>query len=54
MPLLRIDLYEGRTDAELKALLDAIHGTMLAAFNVPVRYQNECEQISIVVFYGLS
>ena len=25
MPLLRIDLYEGRTDAELKVLLDAVH-----------------------------
>lgn len=37
MPLLRVDLYEGRTDAELKALLDALHRAMLAAFNVPER-----------------
>jgi len=37
MPLLRIDLYEGRTDAELKVLLDAIHRSMLAAFGVPER-----------------
>lgn len=41
MPLLRFDLIAGRTDAELRALLDAAHGAMLAAFNVPPgdRYQ---------------
>jgi phenylpyruvate tautomerase PptA (4-oxalocrotonate tautomerase family) len=37
MPLLRIDLYEGRSDAELKKLLDAVHRAMLAAFKVPER-----------------
>ena len=37
MPLLRFDLIEGRTDAELQALLDAAHRAMLAAFKVPVR-----------------
>ena len=37
MPLLRIDLYEGRSDAELKNLLDAVHRAMLAAFKVPER-----------------
>jgi phenylpyruvate tautomerase PptA (4-oxalocrotonate tautomerase family) len=37
MPLLRIDLIEGRTDAELRTLLDAAHRAMLAAFNVPDR-----------------
>ena len=37
MPLLKIDLYEGRTDAEMKDLLDAIHRSMLAAFKVPER-----------------
>jgi len=37
MPLLRIDLYEGRNDGELKALLDAVHRAMLAAFKVPER-----------------
>ena len=35
MPLLRFDLIEGRTDAELKALLDAAHSAMLLAFEVP-------------------
>ena len=37
MPLLRFDLIEGRTDAEMKALLDAAHRAMLAAFEVPER-----------------
>jgi hypothetical protein len=37
MPLLRFDLVEGRSDAELKALLDAAHGAMLEAFGVPAR-----------------
>jgi phenylpyruvate tautomerase PptA (4-oxalocrotonate tautomerase family) len=37
MPLLRIDLIEGRSEAELKNLLDAIHRAMLAAFKVPER-----------------
>lgn len=37
MPLLRIDLIEGRSDAELKTLLDALHTAMLAAFKVPAR-----------------
>jgi len=41
MPLLRIDVIEGRSEAELKELLDAIHCAMLAAFKVPEhdRYQ---------------
>lgn len=41
MPLLRFDLIEGRSDADLKALLDAAHSAMLAAFKVPEgdRYQ---------------
>jgi hypothetical protein len=37
MPLLRFDIIEGRTDAELKTLLDAAHRAMLAAFKVPER-----------------
>lgn len=37
MPLLRFDLIEGRTDEEMKALLDAAHRAMLAAFEVPER-----------------
>jgi phenylpyruvate tautomerase PptA (4-oxalocrotonate tautomerase family) len=37
MPLLRFDLIEGRTDDELKTLLDAAHRAMLGAFKVPER-----------------
>jgi len=37
MPLLRIDLYEGRSDAQLAQLLDTMHAVMLEAFKVPVR-----------------
>ncbi|MEQ8823384.1 MAG: tautomerase family protein [Filomicrobium sp.] len=37
MPLLRIDIYEGRTDEEIKTMLDALHKAMLDAFDVPVR-----------------
>jgi phenylpyruvate tautomerase PptA (4-oxalocrotonate tautomerase family) len=37
MPLLRIDVIEGRSEAELKELLDAIHCATLAAFKVPER-----------------
>jgi phenylpyruvate tautomerase PptA (4-oxalocrotonate tautomerase family) len=37
MPLLRIDVIAGRSDAELTQLLDVIHGAMLAAFKVPER-----------------
>ncbi|MEQ1653556.1 MAG: tautomerase family protein [Hyphomicrobium sp.] len=41
MPLLRFDLIEGRTPAELQSLLDAAHRAMLEAFKVPPgdRYQ---------------
>jgi hypothetical protein len=35
--MLRIDLIEGRSQAELKELLDAIHRATLAAFKVPER-----------------
>lgn len=48
MPLLRFDLIEGRTDAEMTALLDAAHRAMLAAFDVPPddRYQIVTEHAS--------
>ncbi|AWN41941.1 tautomerase family protein [Methylobacterium durans] len=41
MPLLRFDLIEGRSETELKTLLDAAHEAMLEAFRVPPgdRYQ---------------
>jgi phenylpyruvate tautomerase PptA (4-oxalocrotonate tautomerase family) len=37
MPLLYIDLTEGRTPLEVRALLDAIHETVVDAFGVPER-----------------
>src|SRR6202041_3888557 len=37
MPLLRIDVIQGRSQTELKDLLDAIHCSTLAAFKVPER-----------------
>ena len=37
MPLIRIDLIEGRSEAELKTLLHAAHRAVIAAFGVPIR-----------------
>ena len=37
MPLLYIDLVEGRSPSEVRALLDAIHETVVEAFGVPER-----------------
>ena len=41
MPLVRIDVVEGRTDEELRALADTVHGVMLDVFAAPPgdRYQ---------------
>ena len=37
MPLIRLDVIEGRSETEIKQLLDAVHRAMLSAFNVPER-----------------
>lgn len=37
MPLLRFDLIEGRSDDELKTLLDTAHEAMVESFKVPQR-----------------
>ncbi|MDW5502003.1 tautomerase family protein [Pseudomonas lundensis] len=37
MPLLIFDVIEGRSEAELKTLLDAAHRAVLSAFEVPTR-----------------
>ncbi len=37
MPFLRIDAYRGRPKAEVTGLLDAIHRSVVEAFNVPER-----------------
>lgn len=41
MPLLRFNMFEGRTEAELRRLLDAAHSAVVTAFAVPQgdRYQ---------------
>ncbi len=37
MPLIRIDVTEGRTDAQIKTLMDTVQDCVLEAFKVPVR-----------------
>ncbi|OBK36841.1 tautomerase [Mycobacterium sp. 1245111.1] len=37
MPLLYVDLIEGRGPAEIRTLLDAIHDAVVEAFGVPLR-----------------
>ena len=37
MPLLRFDIYDGWSDGEVRAMLDAVHIAMVAAFKVPQR-----------------
>ncbi len=37
MPLLQFDVIQGRSESELKTLLDAAHRAVLKAFNVPQR-----------------
>lgn len=37
MPLLRFDVFEGRTPGQLQELLDATHDAVVSAFGVPVR-----------------
>jgi phenylpyruvate tautomerase PptA (4-oxalocrotonate tautomerase family) len=37
MPLIRIDVIEGRSDDEIKTLLHAAHRAVIGAFGVPIR-----------------
>ncbi|KAB1644794.1 tautomerase family protein [Gulosibacter chungangensis] len=37
MPLVRIDLNEGRTNAEIQAITDAIHEAIVAEYGIPPR-----------------
>lgn len=41
MPLLRFNIFEGRTDSEIETLLDTAHAAVVTAFHVPDgdRYQ---------------
>lgn len=53
MPLIRFDIEEGRTDTQIKTMLDATHRAVLKAFEVPEqdRYQivNEHKASRMVV-----
>lgn len=37
MPLLKIDVVEGRSDQQIETLLDTLHTAMVSAFKVPER-----------------
>ncbi|MCE4050904.1 MULTISPECIES: tautomerase family protein [Bacillaceae] len=37
MPLIRFDMYEGRSETEIKKILDVSHRVMVEAFQVPER-----------------
>jgi phenylpyruvate tautomerase PptA (4-oxalocrotonate tautomerase family) len=37
MPLIRIDITEGRSDAQIKTLMDTVQDCVLEAFKVPVK-----------------
>jgi phenylpyruvate tautomerase PptA (4-oxalocrotonate tautomerase family) len=37
MPLVKIDAFEGRSDAEVKVLLDATHRAIVTSLGVPLR-----------------
>lgn len=41
MPLLRFNILEGRTDAEIEKLLDTAHAAVVAAFHVPEGDRNQ-------------
>ena len=58
MPFLRIDAFEGRSNQQVKDLLDAVHRSILSAFGVPLRdryqvYQEHSEANFIVQDTGL-
>lgn len=58
MPLVRVDAFEGRSQNDIKCLLDAVHRAVLSAFKVPQRdryqiYQGHPEPNLIVEDTGL-
>lgn len=42
MPMLKFDVIQGRTDEQLRTLLDAAHQAMVQAFDVPVTDRYQC------------
>jgi phenylpyruvate tautomerase PptA (4-oxalocrotonate tautomerase family) len=58
MPFVRVDAYEGRSEEQVKNLLDAIQRAVLSAFGVPLRdryqvYQEHSESNFIIQDTGL-
>jgi phenylpyruvate tautomerase PptA (4-oxalocrotonate tautomerase family) len=44
MPFVRIDAFEGRSDAEVRKLLDAVHRAIVKAAHVPERDRDQVYQ----------
>ncbi len=42
MPLLKFDIIQGRSDVQLRALLDSAHQAMVQAFDVPASDRYQC------------
>ncbi|AUT66615.1 tautomerase family protein [Paraburkholderia terrae] len=42
MPMLKFDIIQGRTDEQVRTLLDATHEAMVQAFDVPVSDRYQC------------
>lgn len=42
MPMLKFDIIQGRTDEQLRTLLDAAHQAMVQAFDVPATDRYQC------------
>lgn len=42
MPLLKFDIIQGRSDAQIRALLDSAHQAMVQAFEVPPSDRYQC------------
>jgi 4-oxalocrotonate tautomerase family enzyme len=41
MPLVKIDMYKGRSEEKKKAILDAVHQALVEAFKIPVDDRNQ-------------
>jgi Tautomerase enzyme len=58
MPTVRIDAFEGRSEAEVETLLEAVHRAVVKAFRVPLRdryqvYQAHAESRLVIQDSGL-
>jgi phenylpyruvate tautomerase PptA (4-oxalocrotonate tautomerase family) len=58
MPIIRIDAFEGRSEAEVETLLEAVHRAVVKAFRVPLRdryqvYQAHAESRLVIQDSGL-